>query len=261
MRFYNFVLVFILFSLIVSCKKGGNPEEEKKTNGISSISENEPMQVEPYEGVDLGLSVKWGKSNIGALSIADYGNYYAWGELETKSKEDEKGYSSASYLFLNGLLTKYCTDAEYGAVDGLKTLLLIDDISNVRLGEEWRIPLDSEWKELMNPKNCTWTWISISGVTGYKVQSRISGYTDNWIFLPAGGDMEGNAAFNQSESGSYWSSSLFTYCPLYARCLDFTREHIYNCRAHRRVGKNIRPVYGVPENKDSGIQIGNESFH
>ena len=40
---------------------------------------------EPHtHAVDLGLSVKWACCNIGANSPEDYGNYYAWGELETK---------------------------------------------------------------------------------------------------------------------------------------------------------------------------------
>ena len=40
--------------------------------------------VSNTEGVDLGLSVKWAACNIGADSPEEYGNYYAWGEIETK---------------------------------------------------------------------------------------------------------------------------------------------------------------------------------
>ena len=261
MRFFRFDIIIIILALIVSCKKGGNQEGENKIIGAGAVTDNEWMLNEPYEGVDLGLSVIWGNSNIGAISIADYGNYYSWGELETKSKEYEKGYTSSSYSFLNSQLIKYCTDPEYGTVDGLKTLSLSDDISNVRLGELWRIPLDSEWRELINPKNCSWTWTVLNGVKGYRVRSNIEGFTDNWIFLPAGGEMDGDAALDPGESGSYWSSSLFVHCPLYAKCTDFTQSAVYTCRAHRRVGKSIRPVYGVPQNRESGIQIGNESFN
>lgn len=261
MRFFRFDIIIIILALIVSCKKGGNQEGKNKVIGVGAVTDNEWMLNEPYEGVDLGLSVKWGSSNIGAISLADYGNYYAWGELETKSKDDEKGYTSSSYSFLNSQLIKYCTDPEYGTVDGLKTLSLSDDISNVRLGELWRIPLDSEWRELMNPKNCSWTWTVLNGVKGYRVQSNKEGFTDNWIFLPAGGEIDGDAALDPEESGSYWSSSLFVYCPLYAKCIDFTQSAVYTCRAHRRIGKNIRPVYGEPDNRESGIRIGNESFN
>lgn len=35
------------------------------------------------EYVDLGLSVKWAKCNLGASNPEEYGDYYAWGEIET----------------------------------------------------------------------------------------------------------------------------------------------------------------------------------
>ena len=34
--------------------------------------------------INLGLSVKWANMNIGADSPEEYGNYYAWGETDTK---------------------------------------------------------------------------------------------------------------------------------------------------------------------------------
>ena len=43
--------------------------------------------AEKFEAVDLGLSsgLKWATCNIGAQNPEDYGNYYAWGESETKT--------------------------------------------------------------------------------------------------------------------------------------------------------------------------------
>ena len=38
------------------------------------------------EYVDLGLSVKWAKCNLGASKPSDYGSYYAWGETEPKAE-------------------------------------------------------------------------------------------------------------------------------------------------------------------------------
>ena len=42
-----------------------------------------------HEWVDLGLSVLWATSNVGASSPSDYGDYYAWGETKTKSSYTE----------------------------------------------------------------------------------------------------------------------------------------------------------------------------
>lgn len=251
--------VIIVLSLIASCKKEISPGEN-----INCSSDNEQIQMNPMELIDLGLSVKWGQANIGAMSVADCGSYFAWGELKSKSSEEEKGYFNSSYLFTGGQpISKYCTDPEYGTLDGNKVLLLADDVSNVRLGEDWRIPSDNEWRELKNPENCSWTWTTMNGMSGYKVQSKKPGFTDNWIFLPAGGEMEGNVQFNKGTCGSYWSSSLFEGYPHQAKCFDFTQDKIYNCRAFRYAGKNVRPVYGtyIVNNKDVYIgSIENEGF-
>ena len=86
------------------CNKTGKHLEND--NGTVIIC---PPDVE-LEMVDLGLSVKWAKNNIGA-TCGDkveswYGGFYAWGETETKSD-----YSWGTYKHANGAynkLTKYC---------------------------------------------------------------------------------------------------------------------------------------------------------
>jgi hypothetical protein len=44
------------------------------------------------EYVDLGLSVKWATCNVGADKPEDYGDYYAWGELEPKESYTWENY-------------------------------------------------------------------------------------------------------------------------------------------------------------------------
>ena len=41
--------------------------------------------MEENSYVDLGLSVKWATCNIGATKPEEYGDYYAWGELNPKN--------------------------------------------------------------------------------------------------------------------------------------------------------------------------------
>ena len=50
-----------------------------------------------HEFVDLGLSVKWGTCNVGADHPNESGDYYAWGETETKDY-----YSWDNYKWSNG---------------------------------------------------------------------------------------------------------------------------------------------------------------
>ena len=40
----------------------------------------------PGRAVDLGLSVRWADCNLGANSPEASGDYFAWGETETKAK-------------------------------------------------------------------------------------------------------------------------------------------------------------------------------
>ena len=52
------------------------------------------------KAVDLGLpsGTLWGDRNIGAKSVAESGNFYAWGELTSKS---EKEFIWETYKFMN----------------------------------------------------------------------------------------------------------------------------------------------------------------
>jgi hypothetical protein len=49
------------------------------------------------EFVDLGLSVKWASCNLGATKPEEVGDYYAWGEIETKSFFSWDTYNTATF--------------------------------------------------------------------------------------------------------------------------------------------------------------------
>ena len=143
--------------------------------------------------VDLGLSVKWAKCNVGADKPGDFGDYYAWGELEPKESYTWENYrfGVGEELPFKRKLSKYNIDRNRGPVDNKTTLDLVDDVANVRWGGSWRMPTLEEWTELR--QNCTWTVDSINGVKGLRATSNKPGYTDRSIFLP---------------EAYYWSSSL-----------------------------------------------------
>ena len=48
----------------------------------SCSKDGESEYIPPY--VDLGLSVKWATCNVRASQPQEYGDYYAWGETNTK---------------------------------------------------------------------------------------------------------------------------------------------------------------------------------
>ena len=133
----------------------------------------------------------------------------------------------------------------YGTVDNKTVLEAMDDAASVAIGGKWRIPTDEEWTELRNTDNCSWTWTTIDGVNGCKVQSKKSGYTDNWIFLPAAGYRYEGRLKNVGSQGQYWSSSLFTGDLLYmydAYEMLFDSGYVGWLGNFRYHGLSVRPV-------------------
>ena len=188
---------------------------------------------EIIEMVDLGLSVKWANMNLGASKPEEYGDYFAWGE--TDSKDD---YSWSTYEFSNspsGPFSKYNTDSSYGTVDNKIVLDAEDDVAHVKLGGNWRMPTDAEWTELQ--ENCTWTWTTQNGSKGRLVTAS----NGNSIFLPAAGYRYDTTLAREGSYGYYWSSSLAT--PGAARFLRFYSGYVARYSDYRYNGYSIRPVF------------------
>ena len=101
----------------------------------------------------------------------EYGDYYAWGETETKSEYTE-GNSATYGLSISELQSQ-------GYIDGEGNLNPQYDAATANWGGDWRMPTKAELNELLN--NCTWTWTTQNGHKGYKV----TGPNGNSIFLPA----------------------------------------------------------------------------
>ena len=215
-----------------------------------------------HESVDLGLSVNWATFNVGATSLEEYGDYYAWGETEPYYEVGyaqeypqahwkdgySAGYDWSTYKWCNGsssTLTKYNTKSSNGTVDNKTVLDPEDDVAHVKWGGSWRIPTKAEQDELLN--NCTWTWYrsgnsEFNGVAGYKVTSNVSGYTDRFIFLPAAG-YRLEAILDVGSSGDYWSSSLNTDSPNNAWLFVYFDSGLrYTHNDRRDAGLSVRPV-------------------
>ena len=202
------------------------------------------------EYVDLGLpsGLKWAKCNLGASKPSDYGDYYAWGEIEVKNKWAiwefykwmQAGQSDWKYI------TKYTiADGETGAIwydssgnfigDNKTVLDAADDAATQQLGSPWRMPTVDEFQELID--KCTWTWTTQDGVNGCQVD----GPNGNSIFLPATGFVNDTALINKGDEGYYWSSSLSTL----SRDASFFFFHSVNhewAYQDRRCRLFVRPV-------------------
>lgn len=215
--------------------------------GFKSDSVVFEVQISKYKAVDLGLSVKWATCNVGASKPYEYGDFFAWGEVEPKELYDWSTYKysirdkySSGYIF-----TKYCVKRGYG-FDKI-VLDPEDDAATVNWGGAWRMPTRDEFSELKN--NCIWDWTTQNGVKGYKV----IGPNGNSIFLPAAGRMSDGTLFSDLSEGSYWLSSLLpdvSNAPRYADYVRFTSDDVkfaldiivryYGCP--RYCGLSVRPV-------------------
>ena len=209
------------------------------TSCESSIEENGVGKHEGHEYVDLGLpsGLKWATCNVGATTPEEYGDYFAWGEVESK---ETYNWSTYKYGTDYDQLTKYCSDSYYGKDDFTDNKTVLDpedDAATANWGGAWRMPTKAEQDELR--KNCTWAWTTQNGVNGYKV----TGPNGNSIFLPAAGCVYEGTLDDAGSCGYYWSSSLYTDDPSFAYSVDFFSGYVgWYYYYYRYYGLTVRPV-------------------
>lgn len=134
--------------------------------------------------IDLGLpsGTLWGDKNVGAKTKYDNGCLYAWGETFQKGEYIEINY-----------------DVKSIAISSIKSTKL--DVANVSLGDDWCIPSEQQFKEIMD--SCTWIWTENDTMNGY----RVIGPNNNELFLPANGCADGYLS-KVNEYGYYWTSEI-----------------------------------------------------
>ena len=211
------------------------------------------------EVVDLGLTsgTLWATCNLGATSPESYGDYYAWGEVETQASYIWRTYK---YGTSETTLTKYNTLEANGTVDNKTTLDPEDDAATANFGAGWAMPTAEEFKELYN--ECYWKWTTDyngTGVVGYIVYKSVDKTKDNQrtkgsdhtysiatdahIFLPAAGTRYDARLNNAGSAGYYWSSSLYTSRPDTARGCNFESGGVAaDNNGSRYAGRSVRPV-------------------
>ena len=225
-----YLLFFVTICLLcVDCERG-DEDFNLKISG----------EHEKHGYVDLGLSVKWATCNIGAINPEEYGDYFAWGEVEPKEVYD---WSTYRYGLDWNQVIKYC-DNDYcgkdGFVDDKMELDPEDDAATMNWGGDWRMPTNVEMDELKT--QCSWTWITLNEIDGYLVTSNVVGYTDKSIFLPAAGIVYHDGVSNVGLHGYYWSKSLFRGSPGGAHVMEINLDYIDRYPHSRELGLSVRAV-------------------
>ena len=130
---------------------------------------------ELYELVDLGLATKWATTNLGAKSAQGLGNYYAWGEVQPKET-----YTAETYTL------NYASDFQ--------------DAATNMLGDNYRIPSQSDWRALMD--SCVWEFDENNNAT-------VTGPNGNSIYLPAKCGFYDDEGYQSTYNNAYyWSRTL-----------------------------------------------------
>lgn len=170
-----------------------------------------------YEYVDLGLSVKWAKYNIGVdpavleritTTKEDYyGDYFIWSHVEDISESDN------------------ISELHEETFQGMSE----HDAATANWGGNWVTPNKTEMRELLNKDNCDWVKVDnyngVSGLKGFKVISKKTGYEGRYIFLPAAGyyqtnwnDLTNNLTETHTNAGEriyYWTADKEKYVQPY----------------------------------------------
>lgn len=171
-------------------------------NGIDPNNPNNPNNPNDQEiihdYIDLGLpsGLKWATENVGATRPTEYGDYFAWGEVEAKQNFN---WWPTYFDAVNAEGTEFY---KYD-VDKKRVLDPEDDAAHVKWGGDWRMPTIMEFQELS--RQCRWDWTTIDGVDGFNV----TGPNGNTIFLPAAGAMSDVGPSRFGEEGNYMTSNLY----------------------------------------------------
>lgn len=186
--------------------------------------------------VDMGTDVLWAAYNVGANSPEEYGDYYAWGEIEPKHNYSWSNYKYG-YLPQSGapIVNKYTPN-----IDDYYILQIIDDVAKQKWGGDWRMPCREEMIDLI--KKVKWRYSQIRGVNGCIAYSDD---TKNAIFLPLTGCMITEGIVEVGETINLWSldvSSLLDYSA-YSLLVDINTGDVVTRYWERFMGFPIRPIY------------------
>ena len=202
-----------------------------------TISRNTVPTPEPTVGEavymgfngDDGKPLYWSVCNLGASSPEDYGGLYGWG--------DPTGENTSTNL------NDYPSANPPADISGTEY-----DVVRAMWGNEWRMPSQREFRNLMN--SCICEWATQKGISGFLFTSKSNG---NKLFLPRTPERVGTEVewydLGSSPACDYWTSTLNAKTPERALCFLFAQDDDFlaiSTGGYRYEGHPIRPVYSQP---------------
>ena len=228
------IMLTVAAVCVVGCTKSDAPNNNGNNNGG-----NGGNSINGHEYVDLGLPSGnlWATGNVGVTTTKGYGDYFAWGEIQTKSY-----YAWSTYKYCKGdfnQLTKYCASSSYGYNGFTDTLTILqpgDDAAAIIWGSGWRMPTVVEWEELY--LNTTSTFTTRDNVKG-RLFTASNGQS---LFLPLAGVRWQDNLDGVGLIGDYWSSfANASTAPYFA--IDTGRYCAGIAYGNRSDGFSVRAVH------------------
>lgn len=175
--------------LIITCGKTSSRSATFKIT-FPTLPSPDPQEL---QAVDLGLSVLWATTNLGAATDTAEGNHYAWGEIATKKTFTTDNYAHAGLNLDNFIADNIC------ATQGL-------DAALAAAGDGWRLPTYNEVRELY--KSCSFQGEKTSAG---KTAMRFTASNGNSIVLPCAGIIDGRKTIHNDEFDGTKSSKQSGY--------------------------------------------------
>ena len=177
--------------------------------------ETHSFDANGYEYVDLDLpsGKMWATCNIGAKSPEEFGNYYAFGEVEPMVGEDfiqKRHYMNDEKNLLYDMATR--SDPLFSCYYPYPCALPDKyDAAHVVMGGDWQIPTEDDYLELKDA--CEALLDTINGIPGCYWVSKSNG---NSIFFPFAGYLDNETVGSKvtivdtMHSAKYYTSNICT---------------------------------------------------
>lgn len=218
------------------------PVDDSKSDVIVyAMWKDVTAELNGHEYVDLGLEsgILWGTMNIGATKYNEPGDYFAWGETESKDSEksefwfDHYKWNEPGHYWPNNIL-------KYNRIDNITELELEDDAARAQWQGGWRIPSKADFEEAL--QNCGAGFYFVGDKRHYRFVSRINGKM--FYLYPCGVYNNNHGTALNTGNSAYWTST-FAYGGMasYKDC-DALVFSFYGTvsNLHRACGVNVRPV-------------------
>lgn len=164
------ISALIAFIVPLSVFSQGKIDSPSKYAKHKVSKNNVSYDVNQYEPIDLGLSVKWANQNMGATKTNICGYKFGWSELTPR-----KAYSWKDNNIPK--IENISSNSKY-------------DVASAKLGNGWRMPTLDEMKELK--EKCKWVYST--NKKGYDIY----GPNGNSIFMPI---------IEQNHNAEYWTGT------------------------------------------------------